>query len=107
MAVFYLPGSQDDLGALQYYMLAKWGEALCDQSLNEIYSRMDAVDQGKLNGTPVAELLELGIEGYRTTLTSHHRIIYKQANQNTYVYIVAGQRQDFSQVLEKRLMQMF
>jgi toxin ParE1/3/4 len=106
MAVFYLPGAQDDLASLQDYMLAQWGETLCDQALDEIYDRMNAVDQGKLNGVPVVALLELGIEGYQATLTSHHRIIYKQVGQNTYVYIVAGQRQDFPQVLEKRLMQM-
>lgn len=106
MAVFYLPGAQDDLASLQDYMLAKWDEALCDQALDEIYSRMSVVDHGKRHGVPVVGLLELGIEGYQATLTSHHRVIYKRIDQNTYIYIVAGQRQDFSQVLEKRLMQM-
>ncbi|HEY0296732.1 MAG TPA: type II toxin-antitoxin system RelE/ParE family toxin [Bordetella sp.] len=106
MTVFHVSEAQADLAALQDYMLAKWGSALCDQALEEVYDQMDALDQGKLNGVPVVELIELGIDGYLMTQTSHHRIIYKQVGGNTYVYIVAGQRQDFLQVLETRLMQM-
>jgi plasmid stabilization system protein ParE len=106
MTVFYTAEAQADLAALQDYMLAKWSEALCNRALDEIHDQMEGLDRGKLHGSPVAELLELGIEGYLATLTSHHRILYRRIDQDIYVYIVAGQRQDFQQVLEKRLMQM-
>lgn len=100
MTVFYLAEAQADLAALQDYMLARWNEAL-----DEIYNHMDAVAQGKHHGVPVVQLLELGIEGYLMTLTSHHRIVYRRIAGDTYIYIIAGQRQDFLQVLERRLMQ--
>lgn len=100
MTVFYLAEAQADLAALQDYMLARWNEAL-----DEIYNHMDAVAQGKHHGVPVVQLLELGIEGYLMTLTSHHRIVYRRIAGDIYIYIIAGQHQDFLQVLERRLMQ--
>jgi plasmid stabilization system protein ParE len=103
VAVVLLPDAQDDLFALQDYMLQKWGEALWQKAEDEIFDKLTAIDAGHFNGAPLQELVPIGIFDYKNALTSHHRLVYKQANANTYVYLVAGQKQDFQTLLMKRL----
>jgi toxin ParE1/3/4 len=45
----------------------------------------------------------VGITDYRTVLSSHHRLLYRQVDGHTYVYAVAGQVQDFQALLLRRL----
>jgi plasmid stabilization system protein ParE len=103
VAVILLPDAQDDLLSLQDYMLAKWGEALWLKAEDEIFEKLTAVDNGQFNGTPVKELAAIGIFDYANVLTSHHRIVYKKIKSRTYVYLFAGQQQDFQSLLLKRL----
>ena len=103
MAVILLPDAQEDLLSLQDYMLAKWGEAVWLKAEDEIFEKLTAVDTGQFNGTPVKELASIGIFDYANVLTSHHRIVYKKMKSKTYVYLLAGQQQDFQTLLLKRL----
>ncbi|EWS65211.1 hypothetical protein Y695_01539 [Hydrogenophaga sp. T4] len=48
-------------------------------------------------------LASVGMTDYRTILSSHHRILYRHTDGNTYVYAVAGQTQDFQTLLLRRL----
>jgi len=48
-------------------------------------------------------LASVGITEYRTVLSSHHCILYRQVDGNIYVYSVAGQMQDFQTLLLRRL----
>lgn len=104
MAVIILPGAQDDLLSLQEYMLAKWGEADWLKAEDEIFDKLEKVDGGLFSGAPVQELALVGIVDYRSVFTSHHKLVYRQLGANTYVYLVAGQRQDFPTLLMKRLL---
>jgi hypothetical protein len=45
----------------------------------------------------------VGITDYRTVLSSHHRLLYRQVDGHTYVYAVTGQVQDFQALLLRRL----
>jgi toxin ParE1/3/4 len=103
VAVIVLPDAQHDLLLLQDYMLAKWSEAICLKAENEIFEKLAAIDTDRFRGTPVKELATIGIFDYENVLTSHHRIVYKKLNGITYVYIVAGQQQDFQTLLLQRL----
>jgi plasmid stabilization system protein ParE len=103
VAVVVLPDAQEDLLSLQDYMLAKWGEVLWLKAEDEIFDKLIAIDTGRFSGTPVKELASVGIFDYETVLTSHHRIVYKKVDASTYVYLVAGQQQDFQTLLLKRL----
>jgi plasmid stabilization system protein ParE len=106
MAVIILPGAQDDLLSLQEYMLTKWSEADWLKAEDEIFDKLEKVDAGLFSGTPVLELASVGIVDYRNVFTSHHKLIYKQMGKDTYVYLVAGQRQDFPTLLMKRLLKL-
>lgn len=104
MAVVILPGAQDDLLALQTYMLDKWCEADWLKAEDEIFHKLALVDTGFLTGPPVQELASVGIFDYQRVLTSHHKLVVRRINGDTYVYVIAAHRQDFPTLLMKRLL---
>ena len=103
MAVIILPDAQADLLALQDYMLDKWGEAAWLKAEDEIFEKLEKVDTGILNGTPVQELASVGILDYQNVYTSHHKLVYRRIGNDTYMYLFAGHRQDYPTILAKRL----
>ncbi|GBU15772.1 hypothetical protein AwPolaro_11500 [Polaromonas sp.] len=104
MAVIVLPDAQDDLLSLQDYMLDKWGEAAWIKAEGEIFEKLEKVDAGIFNGTPVKELASVGIFDYLNVFTSHHKLLYRRVDHDIYVYLMAGHRQDFRTLLMKRLL---
>ncbi len=104
MAIIILPDAQDDLLVLQEYMLNKWSDADWLTAENEIFDKLEEVDAGRFNGTPVQELASVGMVDYKNVYTSHHKLVYRRIDNDTYVYLVAGHRQDFPTLLMKRLL---
>lgn len=104
MAVIILPDAQDDLLRLQEYMLDKWGETSWLKAEDEIFDKLTKVDSGHFNGTPVQALASVGILDYQNVYTSHHKLVYRRVVNDTYVYLVAGHRQDFPTLLTRRLL---
>jgi len=105
MAIIILPDAQEDLLALQRYMLKQWSPELSTKAENEIFDLLDQIEDGKRSGQPVPELAEVGIIDYLGILTSHHRIVYRKIDGSIFVYIVAGQQQDFMNLLTRRVIQ--
>ena len=105
MSIVILPDAQHDLLTLQDYMLERWTPELWLKAEDEIFSKLADIDSGLLSGAPVPELAAIGIRDYRTLVTSHHRILYRQIDSTTYVYAVAGHQQDFQTLLLRRLFQ--
>jgi toxin ParE1/3/4 len=87
MTVVVLPDAQNDLSLLQNYMLSKWGETLWLKAENEIFKKMMVIDTGILSGVLVKELAVIGVFDYKSILTSHHRMVYKKTNNQTYIPI--------------------
>lgn len=104
MAVIILPDAQEDLLLLQDYMLDKWGEIEWLKAEDEIFEKLDKVDANIFNGTPVQELASVGIFDYKHVYTSHHKLVYRRIGNDTYVYLVAGHKQDYPTLLMKRLL---
>lgn len=104
MAIVILPDAQDDLLSLQEYMLAKWSEADWLKAEDEIFEKLVLVDSGFLTGAAVQELASVGIHEYRNVHTSHHKLVYRRIADTTYIYAIAGHRQDFASLLMKRLL---
>lgn len=104
MAVIILPDAQHDLLSLQEYMLDKWSEADWLKAEDEIFEKLALVDTGFLTGAPVQELAAVGIFEYQNVFTSHHKLVYRRIDGDTYVYVVAGHRQDYPTLLMKRLL---
>ncbi len=104
MAVFVLPDGQADLLSLQDYMLDKWGEIAWLKAEDEIFEKLEKVDSGVFSGTPVQEFASVGILDYQNVYTSHHKIVFRRLGGDTYVYLIAGHRQDFPTLPVKRLL---
>jgi plasmid stabilization system protein ParE len=103
MAIVILPDAQADLLDLQAYMLERWTPELWLAAEEDIFAQLAQVDSGFITGPVIPLLASVGMTDYRTILSSHHRILYRQIDGNTYVYAVAGQTQDFQTLLLKRL----
>ena len=104
MAVIILPDAQEDLLALQAYMLDHWSETDWLKAEDEIFEKLTHVDSGVLSGAAVSELAAIGMLDYKNVFTSHHRLVYRRTDMNTYVYVIAAHRQDFPVLLMKRLL---
>ena len=104
MSIFILPDAQDDLLALQEYMLDQWSESDWLKAEDEIFDKLALVDTGLLTGAPVQELAGVGIFEYQNVLTSHHKLVYRRIDKDVYVYAIAGHRQDFPTLLMKRML---
>lgn len=104
MAVVILPDAQADLLSLQDYMLDKWGEVAWLKAEDEIFEKLEKVEAGILSGPSVPELVSVGILDYQHVYTSHHKLVYRRIGNDTYVYLVAGHRQDYPTILVKRLL---
>lgn len=106
MAIFILPDAQEDLLSLQEYMLDKWSESDWLKAEDEIFEKLALVETGFLTGASVQELASVGILEYRNLFTSHHKLVYRRIGDDTFVYAVAGHRQDYPTLLMKRLLRM-
>ncbi len=103
MAIIILPDAQTDLLSLQDYMLNKWGEVAWQKAEDEIFEKLAKVAAGTLNGSAVPELASVGILDYQHVYSSHHKLLYRRIGKDTYLYLVAGHRQDYPAILTKRL----
>lgn len=104
MAVIVLPDAQADFLSLQDYMLDKWDEVAWLKAENELFEKLEKVDAGIFNGTPVQELASVGILDYLHVHTSHHKLVYRRIGNDTFVYLIAEHRQDYPTILAKRLL---
>ena len=71
---------------------------------DEIFEKLEKVDSGVFSGTPVQEFASVGILDYQNVYTSHHKIVFRRLGGDTYVYLIAGHRQDFPTLPVKRLL---
>ena len=104
MAIIILPDAQAQLLALQEYMLNNWSEDAWLKAEDEIFEKLEKVDIGQFTGTVVQELATVGILNYRNVYTSHHKLVYISLGKDTYVYLIAGHRQDYPSLLSACLL---
>lgn len=104
MTVIILPDTQQDLLSLQDYMLDKCGEAEWLKAEDEIFEKLEKIDNESYPGTAIKELASVGIFEYQNVFTSHHKLVYRRINDDLYVYAITGYRQDFTTLLMKRLL---
>ena len=102
MAFLLFPDAEEDINARRRYMVKKGKLPLWLDARREIFARFEAIQSGQLNGFQIPELASLGIDTYQQTLTSLHRIVYEKEHHRLLVYIVAGQRQEFKSLLQRR-----
>ena len=104
MSIVILPDARDDLVSLQNYMPDRWTEALWLKAEDEIFQKLAELDGGLLSGTVVQAFADVGIFDYKTSVTSHHRILHRKIDDTLCVYAIAGHQQDFQTLLMRRLL---
>ena len=88
MAIVILPDAQADLLDLQDHLLERWTPELWLAAEQDIFDQLAQVDSGFITGPVIPLLASVGMTDYRTVLSSHHRILYRQIDGNTHVYAV-------------------
>lgn len=71
---------------------------------DDIFEKLEKVDSGVFNGASLQELASVGILDYQHVHASHHQLVCRRIGNDTYVYLIAGHRQDYPTLLEKRLL---
>ncbi len=103
MTILFLPDAIADLRGLQHHLLRHWSVSVWMTAESDVVGELTLLDDGHLTGANVPELASVGIIDYRQITTSHHRLIYRQIQDTTFVYLVAAHRQDFQALLQQRL----
>ncbi len=85
-------------------MLDKWGEVEWLKAEDEIFEKLAKIDSGIYTGTSVKVLTTVGIFEYQNAFTSLHKLVYRRADGDIFVYVIAGHRQDFPTLLMRRLL---
>lgn len=104
MSIVILPDAREDLLSVQSYMLDRWSEPLWLKAEDEIFQKLSELDSGFLSGTVAQAFADVGIFDYKTSVTSHHRILHRKIDDTLYVYAIAGHQQDFQTLLMRRLL---
>ena len=90
MAVITLPDAQEDLLSLQEYMLDKCDVTTWLKAKDEIFEKMESVAAGVSHGRPGPELASVGIFNYQNVFTSHHKLVYRQCDDDLFVHLISG-----------------
>ena len=76
-----------------------------DHVLDRIEQALASLTRSPERGTYPKELLALGIREYREIFFKPYRIIYRVAENNVYVLLIADGRRDLNVLLQRRLLE--
>lgn len=97
-------GAAQDLEAIHDYI----SEFDCVENANYVLDKLMAVVQ-KLSKSPERgnypkELVSLGIKEFRQTFFKPYRVIYRIADKQVIIFLIADGRRDMQSVLARRLL---
>jgi toxin ParE1/3/4 len=105
--IFLTASAEADLQALYDYRLAKRGaegEDGADALLDKLYEAIQSLANFPNKGPVPQELEAIGIIEWRQLSVAPYRIIYTHRKNRITVAIIADARQDFSTLLERRVL---
>jgi toxin ParE1/3/4 len=103
-AVLMTDDAARDLEELYHYIALHDAPQKADHVLSQIDQAFSRLSQFPERGSYPKELLALGIRDYREIFFKPYRIIYRVADQNVYVYLIADGRRDLQTLLQRRLL---
>jgi plasmid stabilization system protein ParE len=105
--VSVLHGAKVDIEEKVRYLKQEWGTALAKKAYGELMDKLALLATRPLMGSLVPELVNLGRTDYRILVhETHTKVLYRVDEERKVVEIqmVFGSRQDFQELLYKRLM---
>ena len=104
MKVVFLPGAEQDLRDIRFYVLKKFGPQAWADTLSRLRATTDSLKTFPLAGAVPDELADLGSERYRQLVSGKNRVIYEPAAGIVYIHIVCDVRRDLRGLLNRRLL---
>ena len=102
--VFLTNDAERDLEEVADYIALQDGPTRSAEVLARIESAILGLEQNPLRGVPVRELLALGVSEFREVFFKPYRVIYRVAQKDVYVHLVADGRRDMTALLQRRLL---
>lgn len=104
MKVVFLPGAEQDLRDIRFYVLKKFGAPAWADTLTRLRATVDTLKAFPLSGVVPDELADLGSERYRQLVSGKNRVIYEPAVGIVYIHVVYDVRRDLRGLLNRRLL---
>lgn len=104
--VYMLDDAERDLRDIHSYIKHHFSAKLANELYIEIKTKILMLEENPLLGTPMPELVELGMLNWRQMVVlKKNKIVYEvdKHRQHIYVYLICTERQDFEAFLQKRL----
>ncbi|MDE2921537.1 MAG: type II toxin-antitoxin system RelE/ParE family toxin [Acidobacteriota bacterium] len=103
-AVHMTGAAARDLEEIGDYIAGQDGSRTAQRVLNRIEETVQALSALPDRGSYPRELLDFGIREYREVFFKAYRIIYRVAEGEVYVLVIADGRRDMRALLERRLL---
>lgn len=104
MRVVFLPGAEQDLRDIRFYVRKKFGAPAWADTLARLRATVETLKAFPLSGAVPDELADLGSERYRQLISGKNRVIYEPAAGIVYIHIVCDVRRDLRSLLSRRLL---
>jgi len=97
-------GAEQDLEAIHDYISEFDCVANAGHVLDQLIKLVEKLSRFPERGSYPKELVELGIKEYRQTSFKPYRVIYRVAENQVIIYLIADGRRDMQSVLARRLL---
>ena len=97
-------GAEQDLEAIHDYISEFDSVSSADHVLGELTKVAQHLSRFPQRGSYPKELVALGINEYRQAFFKPYRVIYRVAQSQVVIYLVADGRRDMQSVLARRLL---
>jgi len=102
--VLLTKGAEQDLEAIHDYISEFDCVASANYVLDELIEVVESLSKFPERGNCPKELVSLGIREYRQTFVKPYRVIYRIADGQVIIYLIADGRRDMQAVLARRLL---
>jgi toxin ParE1/3/4 len=102
--VLLTAGTEQDLEALHDYISQFDCVANADYVLDQLMELVEKRSRFPERGSYPKELIALGIKEYRQTSFKPYRVVYRVADSQVIIYLIADGRRNMQSVLARRLL---
>lgn len=105
-AVNILDSAAEDVINRVAYVRQEWGNAIADQTYQELMAKLELLASKPKMGRIVQQLADLGIRDYRILVhESHTKILYEldEQQQIIFVHMIYSRTQNFQTLLYNRI----
>ncbi len=102
--VLLTAGAEQDLEAIHDYISEFDCVANANYVLDQLVDLVEKLSRFPERGSYPKELVALGIKEYRQTSFKPYRVVYRVAESQVIIYLIADGRRDMQSVLARRLL---